>query len=76
MNITTALLDAFAKIGWVYDQKYATSEMIKRKVQRSGDGTHYLSHDHRIPTWGYGDPDLETEDLTELEKLKQSQCKA
>lgn len=72
-NITTALLDAFAKIGWVYDRKYATSEMIAKKVVKTGDGTHFLSHDcaHQTSLWGYGDHDLETEDLTELEKLKQ-----
>jgi hypothetical protein len=46
--------------------------MIKKKVVRSGDGTHtFVSHDCASQTsfWGYGDHDLEKEDLKELEKL-------
>lgn len=30
------------KIGWAYDLKTATPEMIMRKVKRTGDGTHPL----------------------------------
>lgn len=48
-NLTTAFIDMFAKIGWAYDLKSVSDEIIKRRVERTGDGTH--------PTWGWGDSD-------------------
>jgi len=36
-------------------------EMIARRAKRSGDGSHI---------WGYGDADIEPEDLQELERMK------
>ncbi|XP_055904309.1 acyl-CoA Delta-9 desaturase-like [Eupeodes corollae] len=50
MNITTAFIDFFAKIGWAYDLKTVSKEVIERRVKRTGDGTH--------PTWGFGDKDI------------------
>lgn len=35
------------KIGWAYNLKTANIEMIMRKVQKTGDGTH--------GTWGCSD---------------------
>ena len=72
-NITTVLLDLFAQIGWVYDRKFATPKIISRKAMKSGDGSHrYLSHEsaHETSLWGFGDRDLEIDDVKELEKLK------
>lgn len=49
LNYTTAFIDFFAKIGWAYDLKSVSTEIIKKRVERTGDGTHNL--------WGWGDKD-------------------
>ncbi|KAF5276873.1 hypothetical protein FQA39_LY06424 [Lamprigera yunnana] len=56
-NLTTAFIDLMAKIGWAYDLKSASEEMIKRRVLRTGDGSHEL--------WGWGDKDQPKEEKTE-----------
>jgi len=56
MNFTTAFIDFFAKIGWAYDLKSVSSEIIEKRVKRTGDGTHN--------TWGWGDRD---QDKIEIE---------
>lgn len=56
MNLTTAFIDLFAKIGWAYDLKSVSDEIIQKRVQRTGDGTH--------STWGWGDKD---QDKIEIE---------
>lgn len=45
--------------------------MIARRVEKCGDGTHYLSDDaaHKNAVWGYGDKDLCDEDLRELQQM-------
>mgnify|MGYP003343621034 CR=1 FL=1 len=48
-NLTTVFIDLMAKIGWAYDLKTASDDMIKKRVLRTGDGTHEL--------WGWGDKD-------------------
>lgn len=52
-NITTGFIDLMAKIGWAYDLKSVSPEMVKKRVQRTGDGSHEL--------WGWDDED-QTED--------------
>lgn len=59
-NITTGFIDAFARIGWAYDRKYVSPEMVRRRANKSGDGSH---------VWGYGDVDIPKEDLQELETM-------
>lgn len=59
-NITTGFIDAFARLGWAYDRKYVSPEMVRRRAHRSGDGSH---------VWGYGDSDIPKEDLLELETM-------
>lgn len=59
-NITTGFIDAFARIGWAYDRKYVSPEMVRRRANKSGDGSH---------VWGYGDVDISKEDLQELETM-------
>ncbi|XP_071568358.1 acyl-CoA Delta-9 desaturase-like [Temnothorax nylanderi] len=59
-NITTAFIDLFARIGWAYDLKYVSPNMIRRRARRCGDGSH---------VWGYGDVDISKEDLTELDMM-------
>ncbi|XP_060803766.1 (11Z)-hexadec-11-enoyl-CoA conjugase-like [Amyelois transitella] len=39
LNISTRFIDTFAKIGWAYDLKAATSVMIVQRAKRCGDGT-------------------------------------
>lgn len=40
LNLTTMLLDFFAKIGWAYDLKTPSSELVKTVIQKYGDGSH------------------------------------
>ncbi|XP_068154326.1 acyl-CoA Delta-9 desaturase-like [Drosophila tropicalis] len=54
LNLTTAFIDLFAKIGWAYDLKTVAPDTIERRVRRLGDGTHEI--------WGWGDKDITTED--------------
>lgn len=56
-NTTTAFIDFFAKIGWAYDLKTVSAEMIKKRAERTGDGSH--------PVWGWGDKDIPSEDVDE-----------
>ncbi|GAB0096562.1 hypothetical protein DMENIID0001_120860 [Sergentomyia squamirostris] len=41
-NFATAFIDFFAKIGWAYDLKTVSPEIIRKRAQRTGDGTHNL----------------------------------
>lgn len=59
-NVTTCFIDAFARIGWAYDRKYVSTAMVRRRANRSGDGSHI---------WGYGDADIPTEDIYELDLM-------
>lgn len=42
-NFTIAFLDFFAWIGWATDLKTVSDEMIRKRVLRTGDGTHKYS---------------------------------
>lgn len=44
--------------------KYVSSEMITRRVAKSGDGSHPLAS-----VWGYGDVDIHKDDLKELDQM-------
>lgn len=39
-NVTTFWLDQFAKIGWAYDLKEPSKELVRRTIEKYGDGTH------------------------------------
>lgn len=54
-NLSTAFIDFFAKIGWAYDLKSVSEDMIKKRVLRTGDGTHHV--------WGWKDKDMKKEDF-------------
>jgi stearoyl-CoA desaturase (delta-9 desaturase) len=54
VNFSAALIDFFAKIGWAYELKTVSEEMIKKRVLRTGDGSHEI--------WGWGDKDQSSED--------------
>ncbi|XP_023308767.1 acyl-CoA Delta-9 desaturase-like [Lucilia cuprina] len=55
MNLTTAFIDFFAKIGWAYDLKTVSADIIKKRVKRTGDGSHEI--------WGWGDKDQPKEEI-------------
>lgn len=40
VNVTTMWLDFFAKIGWAYDLKTPSKDLIRRTIEKYGDGTH------------------------------------
>ncbi|KAI5756069.1 hypothetical protein M8J77_021776 [Diaphorina citri] len=61
LNLTTAIIDMFAWIGWAYDLKTASPEMVSRRVARTGDGTRH-GHSHENQVWGWNDEDLTEED--------------
>lgn len=46
-DMATLFIDCMAKIGWAYDLKTVSLEMIKRRAIRTGDGSH--------PEWGLND---------------------
>ncbi|XP_076673448.1 acyl-CoA Delta-9 desaturase-like [Andrena cerasifolii] len=49
LNGTTAFIDFFAKIGWAYDLRVVPSDLVQKKVERTGDGSHEV--------WGWSDAD-------------------
>jgi len=55
LNLTTAFIDFFAKIGWAYDLKSVSPDIIEKRVKRTGDGSH--------ATWGWGDKDQPKEEI-------------
>ncbi|KAJ8928062.1 hypothetical protein NQ314_019409 [Rhamnusium bicolor] len=57
VNFTAAFIDFFAKIGWAYELKTVPEEMVRKRVLRTGDGTHEV--------WGWGDKDQPIEDYNE-----------
>lgn len=38
-SLTTAFIDLMAKIGWAYDLKKASPELIKQTMQKRGEGS-------------------------------------
>jgi stearoyl-CoA desaturase (Delta-9 desaturase) len=61
LNFTTAFLDLMAKIGWAYDLKTVTMDMIEKRKERTGDGT-------ETSLWGWTDPNKTK--VKNLEKIK------
>jgi len=39
-NITTGLIDLFAKLGWVWNRKTVSQDIVKQRALRTGDGTY------------------------------------
>ncbi|KAM3964209.1 acyl-CoA desaturase [Aphomia sociella] len=57
LNITKLFIDTMAKIGWAYDLKTVASDVIEKRVMRTGDGSHSV--------WGWDDKDVPQEDKKE-----------
>lgn len=55
LNFTTAFLEFMKKIGWAYDLKTVSPDMITRRIDRTGDGT-------KTNIWGWADPEQTAED--------------
>ena len=53
-NTTKLFIDLCAKIGWAYDLKATSAEMIRQRSKRTGDGSHAI--------WGWGDKDQSLEE--------------
>lgn len=77
MNISTAFIDFFAKIGWASDLKTASKEIIERRANRTGDGSRHGSrqnqsqhhdeqtnhiHTNENLIWGWDDVDMNLDD--------------
>ncbi|KAH8344512.1 hypothetical protein KR067_004605 [Drosophila pandora] len=56
-DLTTGFINFFARIGWAYDLKSVSPELVQKRVMRTGDGSH--------PVWGWGDKDHPCEDIRE-----------
>lgn len=70
-NLTTAFIDFFARIGWAYNMKTVPTEAVKKRAERTGDGSRY-EYD------GYGDPErsrfLEPTKLERITNRMESKC--
>ncbi|XP_055381401.1 acyl-CoA Delta-9 desaturase-like [Condylostylus longicornis] len=79
-NYTKVFIDNFAKIGWAYDLKTVSDDMIRKRILRTGDGSHKVSGqqkkidelirqlDHEKEenlVWGWDDKDMTEEDRKE-----------
>lgn len=59
----------FAKIGWAYDLKTVSKELIRKRAERTGDGTlksSTSSEHHMNSVWGWGDKDMSSEDKSSV----------
>ncbi|KAK5650535.1 hypothetical protein RI129_001564 [Pyrocoelia pectoralis] len=75
LNHTTMVIDFFSKIGWAYDLKTTSVEMIEKRAKRTGDGSRTIKnfegdvtdhHHHHEGIWGWGDMDMKLEDVQDV----------
>ncbi|XP_065371303.1 acyl-CoA Delta-9 desaturase [Calliphora vicina] len=77
-NFTTMVLDTFARIGWAWDMKQPSKELVKRTLEKYGDGTHpsvqnmNLSHDGHMNCHIPEVPDPELESLHDEDEAESS----
>lgn len=55
MNVTASMIDFCAKLGLAYDLKTVSTNVIKSRAIRTGDGSHHV--------WGWGDKDIPPEHI-------------
>ncbi|XP_044737353.1 acyl-CoA Delta-9 desaturase-like [Chrysoperla carnea] len=67
VNPTMMLLKLFAKIGWAYDLKKVSVEVIKKRINRTGDG----SHPTAIWSWGDYEQSDDNKSSVKIEYKKQ-----
>lgn len=58
LNLSTKFIDFFAWLGWAYDLKSVPDELVRRRGNRTGDGTNL---------WGWGDKDMSDVDRRSAE---------
>nr|XP_022906820.1 acyl-CoA Delta(11) desaturase-like [Onthophagus taurus] len=81
-NLTTAFIDFFAWLGWAYDLKTASEEMVRRRMLRTGDGTKLppeeigkkssLKEDLGLSSdniWGWGDINMKSVDFQYVKRF-------
>jgi stearoyl-CoA desaturase (delta-9 desaturase) len=72
-NLTTGFIDFFSRIGWAYDLKTVSVDMIRRRAARTGDGSRHSDapledmHEPDNSIWGWGDKDMLEEDIKEVQ---------
>lgn len=47
-NVTTFWIEQFAKIGWAYDLKKPSEELIRNTIRKHGDNTHPITFGHHL----------------------------
>lgn len=76
MNFTTAFLDFCSRIGWAYDLKTVPASVVQKRAKRTGDGSKYHAlqhgHSHEGAKWGWGDKDMEPEEIQEVDIINKS----
>lgn len=65
VNLTTFYIDLFSKIGWAYDLKTPSTSLIKRVIEKRGDGSHQIWGHTEIPP----SEEVESEDFQSDKKL-------
>ncbi|KAI4459385.1 acyl-coa desaturase [Holotrichia oblita] len=69
-NITAGTIVLFSKIGWAWDLKTVSDDMIRRRALRTGDGSKVFENvaesichteDPQDTLWGWGDQDMSSE---------------
>lgn len=49
-NVTSFWLKIFQKIGWAYDLKTPSKDLVRRVTEKTGDGTHWeWGHHKEVP---------------------------
>ncbi|XP_076766435.1 acyl-CoA Delta-9 desaturase [Xylocopa sonorina] len=72
-NWTTAFINFFSRLGLAQELKTVSPETIKKRACRTGDGSRYSSQDnhqqhyHENAKWGWGDKDMEPEEIQQIE---------
>lgn len=64
-NWTTAFIDFFAKIGWAYDLKTTSQDMIRKRIERTGIKDPHI--------WGWGDTDQPKEEVEEALRINRNE---
>ncbi|KRT82992.1 hypothetical protein AMK59_3959 [Oryctes borbonicus] len=77
-NITAGTIDVFARIGWAWDLKTVSTDMIRRRAARTGDGSKSYedvvqsivhTDDSQDMLWGWGDEDMDKEQMRRVREF-------
>lgn len=63
LNLSKLFIDTMSRIGWAYEMKTVSSDIIKQRVMRTGDGSHNV--------WGWGDKDESDEVMKQAQIINQ-----